>query len=746
MNHDSQAPGNDGERHRRAEARLAQLQTPVNDLLSSEGLRRRLHQMQLRQIELELQNDELQRLRAEQQAQLMRYAEFYDLAPVACLTLDHDGVIGRLNNAAAKLLGRGRTELTGQRLRSFVAPESLLVLDILLPEIFAAQTVQSYELTIQPPGQPCRAARMDVVVASDPHECHAIISDITEHRNVEQALWERESRLREQAALIEGQQKMNAVVETALDAVVRMDASGHVVAWNPQAEVIFGWTANEAIGRSMHDTIIPPQYRARHIHGMQHFLATGQAKILNKRLELSALHSDGREFPIELTIALLKTQEQVEFSAFIRDISARKQAETVQRELEAQLRESQKMQAIGTLAGGVAHDFNNILAAILGNVALASQEIEARHAVIDCLDQIKKSALRARSLVQQILTFSHRQPQALVCQPLQPLVEETVAMLRATVPAMAVVEVTMPGEPLHGLIDVTQIHQVLTNLGTNAWHALQGAGGRIGIDLDTVDLSAEATHRPGGLPPGRYARLRVSDTGCGMDAATQARVFEPFFSTKSVDQGIGLGLAVVHGIVSTHHGAITLESKPGVGSRFDVYLPLVDRPEETSTPAVTESEVMIGQGILAPEKGRHVLCVDDDEAMLVVVESFLRRAGYRVTAHRNPHEAVATVRGQASDIDIVVTDFNMPEMSGLDLAIELAHIRPDLPVVVSSGYVTEELRTLASQAGVRAVLNKEHTFDELVGILDRIVSLEPAVDGKSAEGKPAAKAKSGRNG
>ena len=398
------------------------------------------------------------------------------------------------------------------------------------------------------------------------------------------------------------------------------------------------------------------------------------------------------------------------------DITERKHSETDRLNLEEQLRQSQKMQAIGTLAGGIAHDFNNILSAILGNVALASQDVgTAQPALLNSLEQIKKSAVRARSLVQQILAFSRHQPHALTCQPLRPMVEETLAMLRATLPAMVVIDACIQDEPIHVLADLTRMQQVLMNLATNAWHALQGSGGRISVGLDQVVFGGEIAQPPSVLPPGRYARLWVSDTGCGMDDATQARIFEPFFTTKPVDQGTGLGLAVVHGIVAAHHGAITVQSKLGQGSRFDVYLPLLAAPAEIAVPVATTP----GSG---PGLGQRVLYLDDDTFMLTMVERLLQRWGYDVTVYRDARDAVAAVRAQPDAFDLVVTDFNMPELSGLEVAKQLTGIKRDLPTIICSGYVTEELRAQASQIGVRAVVNKETAVDELKGLIYQVLS------------------------
>ena len=399
------------------------------------------------------------------------------------------------------------------------------------------------------------------------------------------------------------------------------------------------------------------------------------------------------------------------------DITERKQAEDTRRGLEAQLRESQKMEAIGTLAAGIAHDFNNILGAILGNLALAREDMGAGHAALHSLEQINKSALRARMLVQQILAFGRRQPQELVNRPLRPIVQETLALMRASLPAGVSLEARLVDAPLHVLADATQVQQVLMNLCMNAWHALQGQAGRIVVGLEpTIGLPSSAGQGPAGSPPGEYAHLWVRDSGSGMDLATRARIFEPFFTTKPVGQGTGLGLSVVHGIVAAHQGAITVDSALGQGSTFHMYFPLLDSQDPAAASGWGALPHLQRQG-----QGQHVLYLDDDEVMVLLVERLLRRLGYRVSCYQDPREAVAAVRSQSQTFDLVVSDFNMPEFSGLDVARELTAIRPDLPVVISSGFLTEEQRAKLLRAGVRDVIQKENTLEDLGPLVNRFI-------------------------
>ena len=417
------------------------------------------------------------------------------------------------------------------------------------------------------------------------------------------------------------------------------------------------------------------------------------------------------------------------------------------------LRESQKMESLGTLAGGIAHDFNNILGAMLGNLALATRADVAPADAAAWLAQVRQSALRARHLVHQILAFSRRQPHQAVRQPLAPLIDEAVALLRATLPASVRLQTRLPAEPVWAAVDASQIQQVVVNLCTNAWHAMAGAAGQIEIGL--AHVAAAPGMAPGG-PAGGWAHLRVQDYGHGMDDAVRARIFEPFFTTKPVGSGTGLGLSVVHGIVSEHQGHIVVDSARGRGATFHLYFPateagtrppaLPDAPDPAAGSALgdyagaTRSRARTGTrtgnatrnrtgnatrtatgtatGVLPV---RHLLCVDDDEVILLTNEALLRASGFRVTSVGSGREAVAAVLAAPDQFDLVVADFNMPEMSGIDVARQIALIRPSLPVVICSGYIDASLRSQANAVGLRALVNKESSAETLVRTVRRVL-------------------------
>jgi PAS domain S-box-containing protein len=377
---------------------------------------------------------------------------------------------------------------------------------------------------------------------------------------------------------------------------------------------------------------------------------------------------------------------------------------------ELQLR-TQKMEALGTLAGGIAHDFNNILLAIRGNTRLALADVPDDSPALESLQEIDKASVRATELVRRILTFSRQEEPTRELIPLQPVIEEALRLLRSTLPAMTELRSQFDGGVPRTVADATQIHQIIMNLATNAAHAIGERPGVITIGLDAVNVNPELARVTPGLHEGRYTRLSVTDDGCGMDKATLQRIFDPFFTTKPQGQGTGLGLSVVDGIMKSHGGIVTVYSQPGKGTAMRLYFPAV---EETSDYAATPHAVnlMTGSG--------HILYVDDDEALVSLASRTLQRLGYQVTGCDDPVAALELFRSAPGDFDVVVSDLSMPMLHGFDLARELLSIRPQLPIVITSGYVRQEDQDAAARIGVSALILKPNTIEELGETLHRL--------------------------
>jgi two-component system cell cycle sensor histidine kinase/response regulator CckA len=510
------------------------------------------------------------------------------------------------------------------------------------------------------------------------------------------------------------EERFHDLFEYSLDASIIVNQAGRITLSNCQAETLFGYSRGELIGLGIEELMPqadqPDHERARR----EYFLNPVSRPMGALRGDLHAQRKDGTVFPADISLNPLHSDEGMLVVVTVRDITVRLEAEQRRQRLETQLRQSQKMEAIGTLAGGIAHGCNNIISAIIGNVELAREDIGADHPAMQSLDEIRKASRRARDLVSQILAFSRVQPQPRQAVALTPLVEEVVKLLRATLPAGIELGTTLADDVPNVLADPTQIHQILMNLCTNAWHAMNDGRGRIDIQIDSVVLGENAVRTHADLQSGRYAHLSVRDTGKGVDAVTLERIFEPFFTTKTVGEGTGLGLSVVHGIMRGYQGAITVNSQLGGGTTFHLYFPAAESAAGTAAAEKAPAAPLRG-------RGQHVLYLGDDESLVRLITRMLERSGYRVTGYTESAYALQAVRADPGRFDLVVTDYNLPGMSGLDVAREMSRIRPDLPVVVASGYITDELRGKAPEAGVRQLVYKPNSAEELCETVRRLM-------------------------
>jgi PAS domain S-box-containing protein len=381
-------------------------------------------------------------------------------------------------------------------------------------------------------------------------------------------------------------------------------------------------------------------------------------------------------------------------------------------QLAEQFRQAQKMDAIGTLAGGIAHDFNNILAVIMGYSELIKMTVTDNPRLLEYIDSVEKAGSRATKLVRQILTFSRQEETKREILQLGPVVEEALKFLRSTIPSAIEFKVALSVKIPTVLADSTQVHQIVMNLGTNAWHAMKGRSGRLEVKLENFEVDADFAKTQLHVRPGSFVRLSVSDTGKGMDRATINRIFEPFFTTKPLDEGTGLGLSVVHGIMQGHDGAITVYSQPDEGTTFNLYFPAVGGEvldlETHATP------IPLG-------KGERILIVDDEEPLVLLAQRILVRLGYVVETRTSVAEALELVRAGPDRFDLVITDMTMPAMSGIDFAQQLTQIRPSLRVILTTGYPggmkLEQVRAM----GIRELLLKPPTIQSIGTMVHRVL-------------------------
>jgi CheY-like chemotaxis protein len=378
--------------------------------------------------------------------------------------------------------------------------------------------------------------------------------------------------------------------------------------------------------------------------------------------------------------------------------------------MEQRLFQSQKMEAIGTLAGGIAHDFNNILSAVIGYTELLQMNLPANSEEFDYARQIKQAGNRAKDLVQQILTFSRQTEQELKPVEVSTIVKEVIKLLRSSLPTTIEIKHNIQGSSLV-MGDSTQLHQILMNLCANAGHAMQEKGGLLTIALQSIDLRTDLMSDQVRLSPGAYVQLTVSDTGHGIPNEYLDRVFDPFFSTKERGEGTGMGLSVVHGIVQSYHGAIHVYSEEGTGSTFKIFLPAIERrtePEKRQT-----DDIQRGTG--------HILFVDDEPILVKMSTSQLETLGYTVSSRTNSLEALALFKKNPGRFDLVITDMTMPKMTGDELAREIKRIRHDIPVILCTGFSSKITPENVHQFDIDAFLMKPIIIQDMAKVVREVM-------------------------
>src|SRR5256886_7856708 len=485
---------------------------------------------------------------------------------------------------------------------------------------------------------------------------------------------ERRKRQQAEAAQRESQARKSAMLDSALDCIVTIDHEGKLFEWNPAAEKTFGFRRAEVIGKELAELIIPPALRQRHREGLARFLATGQSTILGKRIEMTAVRADGKEFPVEFSITRVPTEGPPILTGFIRDITERKQ-------IEQQLRQLQKMESIGQLAAGVAHDFNNILAVIQGHTDLILGEMVEGNEAKESLIQVAVSAKRAANLTRQLLAFSRKQQMQAQDINLNEVVNNMFAMLGRLLGAHIVVQpVPKPNLPaVFG--DVGMMEQVLLNLAVNARDAMP-RGGQLTIRTETGRIDETQARRNPEARSGDFVCLSVSDTGGGIAPEILPRIFEPFFTTKEVGKGTGLGLATVYGIVKQHQGWIEVVSQLGQGTTFNVFLP-------ASSGTAHQAQELISSAS-ARGRGETILVAEDELALRLLAARILRNLGYEVLEAASGTEAIQVWEQHGRKVDLLLTDLVMPDgMTGRELAKSMATRESALKVIYTSGYAPE---------------------------------------------------------
>lgn len=497
--------------------------------------------------------------------------------------------------------------------------------------------------------------------------------------------------------------RLATAVDQAAERVVVTDPDGSIVYVNPAFERSTGYSREEVIGQ--YPSIISSgQHDKSFFKDMWHTISSGnvwRGRIMNKR-------KDGRLLLEQSTITPVKDSAGtiINYVQIASDITA-------EENLRDQLSHSQKMEAIGTLASGIAHDFNNIIQAIMGYTELVMDDMPVESRAYANLEKVMGAAQRSGEMVRQILTFSRRSKSNVSIIDIAPLIKEGLKFLRAAIPANIEIKDDIRTNIGKILGDPTQVHQVLMNLCVNAAQAMELNKGVVLIELEQVDLDADFAGCNPPLTPGKHLRLRVSDTGCGIPSEILDKIFDPYFTTKDLHGGTGLGLSVVHGIVSGCNGAITVDSELGKGTIFSVYFPTVEERIKVDT-----HDQILGNRPLGSE---HVIVVDDEDVLVELVASQLQRLGYKVSTTMDPREALRLLMQYPDKFDVVVTDLMMPQMSGVELAEKIAPAWPNLPVILCTGWNEAISNEQIRKAGIKAVVSKPATKDEIAHAIRKVI-------------------------
>ncbi len=524
--------------------------------------------------------------------------------------------------------------------------------------------------------------------------------DITERRQAEDALRESE-------------EKYRSIFENAIEGFFQSTPQGRFISVNPSFAKMLGYESPEEIISSISD--IATQYYVNNEDRNRY------KQLLEKYgyvecFEFKARCKGGSHIWVSNSTRAIydKDGNIIRYEGNIADITARKQAEEEKNRLETQLQQARKMESIGTLAGGIAHDFNNILSPILGYTEMMLDDNPGDSPFRDNLKEIYTSALRARDLVKQILTFSRQDTDELKLVNVHLIIKEALKLIRATIPKTIEMKQDINADCCLIKADPTQVHQIMMNLATNAYHAMEQTGGELKVSLKEIQLGRHDIIISG-ITPGKYACLTVTDTGDGIQKEIKDKIFDPYFTTKEQGKGTGMGLSVVHGIVNKMNGAIQVYSEPGKGTEFRVYIPIV-MSNVTDKDIPAQSEIQGGT--------ERILLVDDEQDVIIMEKQMLERLGYRVSSRTSSIEALEAFWAHPDKYDLVITDMAMPKMSGDKLSYELIKLRPDIPILLCTGFSEIMSEEKAISLGIKGFLMKPIVMNDIAkkirDVLDKI--------------------------
>ena len=654
------------------------------------------------QHELELQNEVLNYSQAVAESASERFETLFASIPLPLLVLDEFDMVVQANAMAHRAFQPTEKDRLLVNFKPFVHESDAQRVAMAFEQAKATGRAEVHEVLFQ--------INDEYELCGDLH-----ISGVAVHQQNGPASWqylcavvnqgpllaERKTLQERNQQLHTSERRLESVINSSLDAIICVDQRQRITVFNPTAAALFLCSPQDALGSPL-DRFLPDATQALAFASL-----TTQA-VLG---EMTGMTVSGREIPVEVSVSFEHHSSGDTTTIFARDLTSRKRADAQRNALETQLRESHKMQAVGTMAGGIAHDFNNIVGAILGNVELAKADSAGNPAAMESLREIEKAGRRARDLVRQILTFSRNDKPERRPVQVQEVMSDTARLLRVTLPPFIGLQLLESDNLPPLMADPTQVEQALFNLCNNAMQAIGNQRGIIQMQAMRIAPDSYQCERLG-LPVAEYLAFIVQDSGPGMDAVTQRRIFEPFFTTKPVGQATGLGLSVVHGVMRTHGGAVDVHSELGQGSCFTLYFPLSDTHDADFAEPIAPKPVALPAEPPEPSGSRHVMYVDDDQALVFLFQRLLRRRGYQVSGFTDPHEAMEALQGAPSRYDLIVTDYNMPGFSGVDLLKQALQINPQLPIALASGYVTAEIEQAAIAAGAKALIHKPNDVQD----------------------------------
>ena len=648
--------------------------------MSPENMANQLHELQVHQVELKMQNDELRRIYEELEQSREKYSHLYDFAPIGYFTMTEKGIMDEANLTLAFMLGVTRTDLLGQPFPSFVLKEDQNIFYKHRQRLLETQAPGTCELRlVKTSGDTFYAQLECIVLKNKEHDLTQIrvaVSDITERKQVEA-----------------DRNQLLAAVEQAGESIIITTLDGTIQYVNPAFERMTGYLKQDSVGRNPRFLQSGFQDKSLYKNLWDTILSGNQwsGRMINKR-------KDGPFYVSNCSISPVMDPKNnlINFIWIAKDI-------TKETELEKKIAQAQKMESIGILAGGIAHDFNNILSAIIGFTELALDEVEKDTAIEDDLKEILVGGLRAKDLVKQILSFARQSDEIINPLRIDVIAKEVLRFIRASIPSTIEIDSDIQSDSLI-MGNPTQIHQIFMNLCTNSAHAMKENGGVLRVSINNVETDKNPEVKDMGLEEGNYIKIKVSDTGTGIPPAIIDKIFEPYFTTKKVEDGTGMGLAMIHGIVENYGGKIMVESTLGKETIFTLYLPITQKDEGYQPHEVKK----------LPSGTERILIVDDEAPILKIESRILERFGYTVTASISSVEALELFRSHPNNFDLVITDMTMPKMTGEKLAAELIKIRPDIPVILCTGYSQKPSDKNSGAKGIRKVISKPIAMDDLL--------------------------------